>query len=83
MQRLGEEIVAMTGENKTVAVKKSSKERRGRAICRLEPSKQEAELIEFLEREVWCHVPKELLGKGVPPEEQDAALGYDRSGLCK
>ena len=50
MQRLGEEIVAMTGENKTAAVKKSSKEQRGRPICRLEPSKQEAELIEFLER---------------------------------
>lgn len=38
-------------------------------------------LLNDLEREVWPAVPRELLGRGVPKEEQEELLGYGREGV--
>ena len=40
-----------------------------------------AELIRFLEREVWSAIPPELLGRKVTREEEDEVLGFGPDGV--
>lgn len=81
VENLANEVVAITGENKTEAIRKALEERKERLSFQVVPRNREAEVLEFLEREVWPHVPPELLGKGIPPTEHDALLGYAAEGV--
>lgn len=76
VERLVDEVVAITGESKTEAVRKALLERRTRLQEGVRIGRRERWLA-FLEREVWPDVPGDVLGTGVPQAEQDAILGYD------
>jgi antitoxin VapB len=82
VERLVDEVARATGESKTEAVRKALEERRERLAFQVAPSRdRRAEVLRFLEREVWPAVPPELLGRGVPAEEQEEILGYGREGV--
>ncbi len=81
VENLANEVAALTGENKTEAIRKALEERKERLSFQVVPRNRESEVLEFLEREVWPHVPPELLGKGIPPTEHDALLGYGPEGV--
>lgn len=81
VERLVDEVAKITGESKTEAVRKALEERRERLAFQVSPRDRRAEVMRFLEREVWPKVPKELLGRGLTKEEQEEILGYGPEGV--
>ena len=81
VERLVDEVAEITGESKTEAVRKALEERRERLAFQAPPADRRAEVMRFLEREVWPRVPSELLGRGLSKEEQEEILGYGPEGV--
>jgi antitoxin VapB len=82
VERLVDEVAKVTGESKTEAVRKALEERRERLAFQVPPRRdRRAEVLRFLEREVWPRVPPELLGRGLSKEEQEEILGYGPEGV--
>lgn len=81
VERLVDEVAKVTGESKTEAVRKALEERRERLAFQVPPRDCRAEVLRFLEREVWPRVPPELLGRGLSKEEQEEILGYGPEGV--
>lgn len=81
VERLVEEVAKVTGESKTEAVRRALEERRERLAFQVPPRDRRAEVLRFLEREVWPRVPPELQGRGLSKEEQEEILGYGPEGV--
>ena len=79
VEALIDEVVALTGESKTEAVRRALLERRAKLSLGVEP--KTARLLRFLEEEVWPQVPEDMLDKGVPRAEQDELLGFGPEGV--
>ncbi len=62
-------------------VDKALQERRERLASQVPPREPRAEVMRFLDREVWLKVLPELLGRGLTKEEQEEILGYGPGGL--
>lgn len=81
VERLLDELVQLTGETKTEAIRKALDERRRRVALQTIAPRNEARLLAFLEEEVWPAVPPELLGTTLTKAEEEAILGYGDDGL--
>ena len=81
VERLVEEVAAMTGENKTEAVRRALAERKERLSLFAVRRDRKEDILRYLETEVWPRIPPELLGRGLPQEEQDEILGYGPGGV--
>jgi hypothetical protein len=81
VERLAEELAGLTGESKTTTVLRALEERRER-IAR-EPSGRPrlAQVLDFLEKEIWPNIPKKLMGRGVTRVERERILGYGKGGV--
>jgi len=51
------------------------------AILRAPGKRRLAQVLDFLEKEVWPNVPRELLGRPVTKKERERILGYGRDGV--
>ena len=80
VEMLINEVVALTGESKTEAVRKALLERKGKLSLQVSVHSEER-LLRFLEQEVWPHIPENLLGKGVSQEDQDDLLDFGPEGV--
>ena len=81
VERLATEVARLTGESKTQAVKVALEERRRRLTSGIDPAARTAALLEFMEQEIWAHVPTELRGQPRDPARDDEILGYGPDGL--
>lgn len=81
VESLVDEIVRITGESKTEAIRKALDERRRRLVAQSITPRSEARLLAFLEEEIWSQIPLELLGKPITKEEEEAILGYSEAGV--
>ena len=81
VESLLEEVVQLTGESKTEAVRKALEERRHRLSLRLVKGKDKRRLHSFLENEIWPQIPPELLGTELTKEEEEIILGYGELGV--
>ena len=81
VERLAEEIAAMTGESKTQAVREALKERRDRLSFRIVPEERRAHLLRFLEQEIWSKIPADQLGREHDASLDDRILGYGPDGV--
>lgn len=81
VERLVEEVAALTGESKTEAVRKALEERKERLAMHVVKRDRYQEAVLWLEAEVWSRVPAELRGKPISREEQDEILGYGEDGV--
>lgn len=81
VERLVDEVAKIAGESKTEAVRKALEERRERLAFQVPPRDRRAEVMRYLEREVWQRIPRELLGRGLSKEEQEEILGYGPEGV--
>lgn len=80
VENLLNEVVSLTGESKTEAIRKALEERRRRlALHFANPDKQQR-LITLLEEEIWPQIPAEQLGVRLSKEEEEAILGYGEAG---
>lgn len=80
VERLVDEVVDMTGETKTEAVRQALQERKRRLAVRKGGGDREERLIRFLEREVWPNIPPDQLGKPPTKEEIEEILGFGPEG---
>ncbi len=81
VERLLDDIVGMTGESKTEAIRKALDERRERLRLQSVAPRSEARLLAFLENEIWPQVPPEYFGRTITKEEEEAILGYGELGV--
>lgn len=80
VERLVEEVAAITGESKTEAVRKALEERKERLALRLVHRDRKGEVLRFLQTEIWSKIPSDLLGQGISKAEQEEILGYGSEG---
>lgn len=81
VEHLVDEIVRLTGESKTEAIRKALDERRRRLLAQAVTPRSEARLLAFLEDEIWSQIPVELMGQPLTKEEEAAILGYGEAGV--
>ncbi len=81
VERLVDEVVRLSGETKTEAVKRALAERRARLMLRVADLDRRARLRRFLETEVWPQVPPDVIGIRLSRDEEDAILGYGPEGV--
>ncbi len=79
--KLLDEVVQLTGETKTEAVRKALEERSQNLAMKVVSVDRRKRLAAFLEDEVWPLVPAELLGTQLTKDEEEAILGYGDSGV--
>lgn len=81
VEKLLDDIVSLTGESKTEAVKKALEERHYRLKLNPTQTKSRERLFEFLEEEIWSQIPNDLLGKSMSKQEKESILGYGEDGV--
>lgn len=80
VERLVDEITAITGESKTEAVRRALEERRARLRFRVAEGSRGARIRRFLANEVWPVVPEEQRGHAPGRAERERILGYGEEG---
>lgn len=81
VERLLEEVAALTGESKTEAIRRALEERRDR-LARFPADGNPADrLRRVLEREIWPSIPAAQLGRPVTKAEEESILGYGPDGV--
>lgn len=81
VEKLLDELVQITGESKTEAVRKALEERQFRLNLRFGAQRSDVRLRTFLQDEVWPHVPPDQRGRTITREEEEALLGYGMEGV--
>jgi hypothetical protein len=81
VERLAEELADMTGESKTATILRALEERRERIVRKPNEHPRMANVIDFLEKEIWPNVPKSLLGRRLAKKERERILGYGKRGV--
>ena len=81
VERLAAETSRLAGETKTESIRKALEERLGRLRLRVAKRDRQAEILRYLEREVWPGVPKKVLGRRLTRREEDLVLGYGQEGV--
>ena len=81
VEKLLDEVVQITGESKTEAVRKALEERRQRLAMRVGVHPDKIRLLVFLQDEVWPQVPADLHGTRLTKAEEEAILGYGGHGV--
>jgi antitoxin VapB len=81
VERLAAEVARLAGETKTQAIKVALLERRGRLATGVDPEARRAELLRWLEDDVWARVPPELRGRPHDSRADDEIMGYGPDGL--
>ena len=81
VETLLNEVIKMTGESKTEAVRKALEERRQRLALRIMTPQDGDRLNTFLNEEIWSQIPADLLGTKLSKSEEEAILGYGDMGV--
>jgi antitoxin VapB len=81
VEKLLEEVVSMTGESKTEAVRKALEERRRRLALSTMGSSNGDRLLAFFQDEIWPQIPQELLGTKLTKAEEEEILGFGEDGV--
>jgi hypothetical protein len=80
-ERLAEEISRLTGESKTAVVLRALEERRERLALGLSGKPRMAQVLDYLQKEVWPTIPRKLRGRRLTKNERERILGYGRRGF--
>ncbi len=80
VERLLEEVAALTGETKTEAIRRSLEERRDRLARSATELNSADRLRRLLEREIWPTIPPALRGTRLTKADEERILGYGPDG---
>jgi antitoxin VapB len=80
VERLLDEIVAVTGESKTECIRRSLEERKISLSFQVADRDRSGRLLRLLESEVWPLVPPEERGRRLPREDEEEILGFGPHG---
>jgi len=79
VERLAQELAALSGTSKTEAIRQALLDRKERLLVSGSGSAQEDRLLQFLKLRVWPTIPKEARRRW-SKDEEDEALGYGECG---
>lgn len=80
VERLLDEVAALTGETKTEAIRRALEERRDRLAHSTSDVNPADRLRRLLEREIWPAIPPALRGTRLTKAEEEQILGYGPDG---
>ena len=81
VESLVEEVVAITGENKTEAILKALEDRKQKLALCIQPKSKTQRKQEFLQNEIWPLIPKEQMGRVLTKEQEENILGFGPEGV--
>ena len=81
VEQLAEEVARITGETKTAAILRALEERRERIVSRPSGERRFEQALDFLEKEIWPTIPRNLLGRRIPRRDRERILGYGKDGV--
>jgi antitoxin VapB len=81
VERLAADVASLAGETKTEAIRRALEERKARLTLRVVRKDRRAQILGFLQREVWPTVPKGQLGRRLTRRQEDALLGLGPEGV--
>lgn len=81
VERLASDIVALTHETKTGAIRLALEERKERLAAQARRRERGARLRRFLEEEAWPQLPEEDRGKPLSKAGREEILGYGPEGV--
>lgn len=81
VDKLLDDVVALTGETKTEAVRKALEERQRRLALAFGSRQAKDHLLGFLQDEVWPRIPADQRGRTLTRDEEEALLGYGEHGV--
>jgi antitoxin VapB len=81
VDRLVDEVVAITGESKTEAIRQALLDRRARLRMRISEAGRTGRVRRFLEAEIWGVIPRDQLGRPPDKAEREAILGFGPEGM--
>lgn len=81
VERLLDEVAALTGETKTEAIRRALEERRDRLARRAAEVDPAERLRRVLEREIWPAIPASVRGTRLGKDEEARILGYGPDGV--
>jgi antitoxin VapB len=81
VERLASDVAGLTGETKTEAIRRALEERKGRLAMRVVRKDRRADILQFLERDVWPLVPKNQIGRRLTRRQEEDILGYGKGGV--
>jgi antitoxin VapB len=80
-EKLAADIAALTGENKTQAIRTSLLERKERLELRTVDVPAKDRFLCFLETVIWPHIPTAEQGRSLTRKEREEILGYGGEGV--
>ncbi len=82
VEKLVAEVAERTGVSKTEAVRMAMIERKARmhAAASMDESRVQR-LRDFLEFEIWPHIPQEQLGRPITKDDVEGSLSYGPDGV--
>jgi len=81
VERLAAEVAKMARETKTEAIRRALEERKARLAAEGSREDRLKQLMEFFERDIWPHIPPDVLGKPLTKQEREEILGYGPDGV--
>ena len=81
VERLAAEVAALAKESKTEAIRRALLDRKQRLVLRSTQLPRSGRLRDWLEKEVWPHIPPNVLGRPISKEEEEEILGYGPDGV--
>jgi len=82
IEQLAEELAQVTGESKTAVILRALEERRERVMRQsTEGRPRLAQVLDFLENEIWPNIPRKHRGRPTAKRERERILGYGREGV--
>ena len=81
-EKLATEVAELTGETQEVAVREALREKKERLRIRSGQVERQQSLREYLETEIWPHIPDELLDREPRSKQEiEDLLGFGREGV--
>lgn len=81
VERLARELVALTHETKSGAIRRALEERKERLAAQAKGRERGSRLRRFLEEEAWPQLPQAERGRPLSKEEREDILGYGSEGV--
>ncbi len=79
-ERLASEIVALTGESKTGAIRQALNERKQRLLLARSGRGRGDRMVDLLERRLWPRLPEGVRGSVLTKDQEEAILGFGPEG---
>ena len=81
VERLAGEVAHLARETKTEAIRRALEQRLAWLSAAGGRKRSKEQIIEYFLKEVWPHIPKEVLGKRLSKREREAMPGYGPAGV--